>query len=371
MSKLPETIALPGPIDLHVHLREPGTNHSETIESGTRAALLGGFVLICVMPNNPGMPTWTYRRLMGKEQRAYRRAYIPTAFYAGSQPESNNESELERMAERAIGLKLYAAKTTGNKNDYEAADFKDVVAEWHRVTDKPIMLHSGKNNLHDFINLIAKQLGHQLHVCHVNSPHDVNLVTSARNEGLSVTCGVCPHHLLMTSHDLKTRGEFARMQPPLASQIDAEHLLWLLARGEIDIVETDHAPHSKKSKWEAENEGNECNGVPGSEFAQALLMYQAKKNKVGLERLVEAMSTKPADIIGVRMTNHTTATWSMEEFRIEDEGMQVASGANWTPYLGMLALGKLTEVRILGQVLVRNGEIVNKEPRIINQNHII
>jgi dihydroorotase len=112
--KKADSITIPGAVDLHVHLREPSTIEAENIKSGTRAGLLGGQVLICDMPNNPGSPTWTMDRLMDKQKRIERSAYIPVATYAGSQPESNNLDELAAMATKSIGLKLYGAPTTGN-----------------------------------------------------------------------------------------------------------------------------------------------------------------------------------------------------------------------------------------------------------------
>jgi len=133
MPKLPETITIPSAVDLHVHLREPSTNKAETIESGSLAALLGGFALICDMSNNPGRPTWTLRRTKDKHNRIWRTSYIPVATYAGSQPESNNERELPKMAPYSIGLKSYLGETTGNDREYEASDFKDIWQLWKNL----------------------------------------------------------------------------------------------------------------------------------------------------------------------------------------------------------------------------------------------
>jgi dihydroorotase len=103
------SITVPGAIDLHVHFREPGDNKAETIRTGSKAALLGGYVLVCDMPNNPGNPMWTLERLEQKKKIIEKTSYIPIGIYAGSQPESDNLEELNLMAEHAIGLKLYGA----------------------------------------------------------------------------------------------------------------------------------------------------------------------------------------------------------------------------------------------------------------------
>lgn len=294
----PETFTTAGGIDLHTHLREPSTNHAETIEGGTRAALLGGFVMVADMPNNPGLPVWTRERLDKKIEIAEAQAWIPTAFYAGCQPESDTVGELESMAPSAIALKLYGDPTTGNDNRYEASDFDEIIAEWHRVApDKPIMFHAGEDNLDSMIWRVAVGLGHHLHVCHVNDPLQVETVQNAKLDGLTVTSGVTPHHLLMTSHDVHVKGKFAEMKPPLADQDDTEELMWLLDQGKIDIIETDFAPHSLDAKYKAEHEGGDCFGLPGIEHALPLLFYQVSIGRLSMERLLDATQVRPAEIL--------------------------------------------------------------------------
>ena len=351
-----ETYSLPGAIDLHVHLREPSTNQAETIYGGTRAAMLGGFVLVADMPNNPGKPTWTRERLEEKIEIAHRDSYIPIGFYAGSQPESDNVGQLGGMSDRAIGLKLYGDPTTGNANTYEAADFRDIVAEWDLVApNKPIMFHAGEDNLEAMIDLVAREYEHHLHVCHVNSRTQVELVQSAKDTGLNVTCGVCPHHLLKTSYDVVTQGTFAEMKPPLAHQDEAEYLMQLLARGEIDVIESDFAPHTADAKYEAENEGGHCFGVPGIEHVFPLLFYQMKKGRLSERSLINATFYRPMEILGLKTSPGNIVKWDTSGgvYRIEQEDVEATCG--WTPYLGMLAIGRLSEVTIGGTTLVKDG----------------
>lgn len=372
------TITIPGAIDLHVHFREPGDNKTETIKSGSKAALLGGYVLVCDMPNNPGNPTWSLTRLQQKQSIIARSAYIPVSTYAGSQPDSNNIDELERMAPLAIGLKLYGAATTGNHVDYEPKDFEAIIKQWHKVApNKPIMLHSGKDNLQGFIDLIAKTNNHPLHVCHIFSVAHAELALKARLQGLSVTSAVCPHHLFKSSYHVTTEGWFARMQPPLLHQDEAEELFNLFAIGKIDILETDHAPHLVQNKWAAEYENPQgihdpqhatCYGVPGIEFALPLLFYQMQKGRLTLERIIEATSTKPAEIIGIKQKNNTVVTWRMDAYRIGEEYPKGLSGSGWTPYLNNIAVGKVETVRIAGKTLVDKGKIIAKLPRAITSS---
>lgn len=372
----PETLTLPGAVDLHVHLREPSVNNAETIHSGTRAALFGGYVLVGDMPNNPGHETWSAERVLEKHTIIEQDAYIPVATYAGSQPNSDNIGELAKMAPNCIGLKLYGAPTTGNDKDFSAGDFRSIVEEWHRVApDKPIMFHSGKENLDEMIGMVAGEFGHHIHICHVNDPQEVRLINEMKHqEDWDITCGVCPHHLFKTSHDVTTQGWFARMQPPLANQIDSEQLFDQLSRGEIDAVETDHAPHTLDSKWKAEDENpngthdpqhTTCFGVPGIEFALPLLFYQEKRARISMERIEEVVSKKPAEIFGIHLRKDTTVTWRMGEYRIGDD--DVESGSEWTPFVGMLAVGDIVQTKISGLNVVEETEIIMRANRVISQ----
>lgn len=361
------TLTISGAIDLHVHFRQPSDNKSETIASGSKAALMGGFVAVCDMPNNPGRPVWSFKAAEAKQAIIKKEAYIPIGTYAGAQPESDNIDELERLAQVSIGLKSYATKTTGNDREYGAVDFRPIHEQWHKVApDKPIMLHSGEDNLEEFINSVAKDLNHHLHVCHVNNARDVKLVSRAKKQGLPVSCGVCPHHLFKTSHDEVSEGWFSRMMPPLARQDEAEELFKLLSRGEIDVVESDHAPHSLQAKMKAETEEGECFGVPGVEFMVPLLLYQMTKGRISQQRLVDATSTKPAQILGIKLSAQTKVTWDMQTYRIGHETPRGLSGSHWTPYMDKLATGKVKKITLGGQTLINNGKIIKKLPRFIS-----
>jgi dihydroorotase len=378
---MPKTITIPGAIDLHVHFREPGSNKAETIKSGSKAALMGGYVLACDMPNNPGNPTWSLEKLDEKQGIIKRKSYIPMGTYAGSQPESNNLNELAKMASKSIGLKLYGAATTGNHVDYEPSDFAKIVETWHGLApNKPIMLHSGKDNLGQFINLIAKKNNHPLHVCHLFSVKQAKQVQQAKKRVLPVTSAVCPHHLFKTSHHTLTEGWFARMQPPPLNQNEAEQLFKMLVNGEIDALETDHAPHSEENKWTAETENPNaihdpnhltCFGVPGVEFALPLLFYQMQKGNITLDRIVDITSKAPAKIIGVKLSPKTKVTWQMDEYRIGHNYPKGLSGSGWTPYLNNLAVGKVKTVMLAGKKIYHTGTAVKSGCVISERGQVI
>jgi dihydroorotase len=375
-----DKLTIPAAIDLHVHFREPGDNKAETIKSGSKAALQGGYALVCDMPNNPGNPTWTMERLQTKQGIINKSAYVPVATYAGSQPQEDNLQELEAMGQAAIGLKLYGATTTGNEYNYDAKDFEAIVARWHELQpDKPIMLHSGSDNFADFVELIAKKHKHHLHLAHVNNPKDVHIATEATKAGLSVSCGICPHHLLKTSYDTHSEGWFARMLPPLAHQDQADELFKLFAKGDIDVLETDHAPHTLENKWQAETENPEgvrdmqtaaCFGVPGIEFALPLMFYQIERGRLSLDRLIEASSKLPAEIIGIKLSDDTKVIWKMERYRIGHEDLEL-SGAGWSPYLDKIAVGKVWQSQAGGKTLIKDGKIVAELSQVAQRGDTI
>ncbi|OGL30723.1 hypothetical protein A3F37_03840 [Candidatus Saccharibacteria bacterium RIFCSPHIGHO2_12_FULL_41_12] len=362
-------IKLPGAIDLHVHLREPSDNKAETIKNGSLAAAHGGFSLICDMPNNPGNPTWTVAKLKEKIAIAKKNATVTTLFYAGSQPESNNIAQLESMASAgAVGLKLYGAPTTGNDKDYTAKDFEQIIKEWHRVApDKPIMLHAGADNLEDLINLVTKKYSHHLHICHVHSSKAVKLINSYKTKGYKISCGVCPHHLLKTSHETLGKGWFSRMQPPLANQDEAESLLKLFAGGAIDLLESDYAPHTKDYKLAAETNNphgvhkpthTTCFGVPGIEHIMPIMLSLVRKNIISLDRLIDATHTQPIKVLGLDKNTFGPAK-NYAKWDISDQSVKrisekdVISGSDWSPYVGYIAGGKLIK-------LVSSGKIVHE-----------
>jgi dihydroorotase-like cyclic amidohydrolase len=357
-----ENITLPGFVDVHVHLREPGNNPSETIRNGSLAAAIGGYVLICDMPNNPGNPTWTSERLEEKISIQQSEPIIPVLFYAGSQPESDNLDQLDPMSKKAVGLKLYGAPTTGNSRDYTAKDFDRIVQEWHRVApDLPIMLHAGKDNLADMIDLVADKYLQPLHICHVNDPHEVELKTEARSNGLDVTCGVCPHHLFKTSHDVKSQGWFARMQPPLATQLKSEELWIQLADGEIDLIESDYAPHPVQAKLKAEGKNPKgihdarhttCYGVPGIEHIGPIMIRQAKLGNISMDRLIDAMHTKPLEVIRRKDQENSEVDWRLDTYLIKES--DIVSGSHMSPYVGSVGVGRVVESRLgNGMVIMR------------------
>lgn len=360
MGELTGEMLFPPFVDIHTHFREPSpSNKAETFRNGTQAALESGILVTADMPNTPKHETWSEERVLEKASLIdlYARGFVMV--HAGGQPESDNIGEFARMALFTAGFKGYGGKTTNNTREYEAEDFREGVAEWNRVApNSPYIFHAGKENLEDMIHLVAGEFGHHLHVAHVNHPNQVRMVKRYKEMGLPVTCGITPHHLLMDTHDEITKGKFAEMMPRLAHQDDAEELIRMLANGDIDIIETDYAPHTKDAKLQAEIDEADCFGEPGIEHVAGQLFYQVHKGRLPLERLVDAFSTKPAKLLGITIDPKVLVSWNMDMHVVEERS--VLSGAGWSPYVGNLAVGSVVDIPALtpkSKFLIRGAHI--------------
>ena len=376
MSNQLEIVTIPTAVDIHDHLRWPSpVNLSEDFESGTKSAALSGFGLLCDMPNTQGRPTWSWEEVEFKHNGVKEQAWVPMAFHAGSQLDSEaqptNLDELEAMSKGTIGLKLYFGLTTGNESvkDINVWDYEPIVKRWHEVApDKPILVHRGNADLEEIIAMVAIRYEHPLHVCHVNNPDEVRVVKVAKDHELPVTCGVTPHHLFKTSHEVMTSGWNKRMQPPLARQDDAEELWRMLVNGDIDIVETDHAPHPLENKRRAEvlnphghetsEPGATCYGVSGIEETMPQLLYQERLGRISLDRLVEVTSTKPAEIIGVRLGRHTKVSYLRELGQVQNPT---------SIYHGNMIGGRVLRSVIRNTLVVDDGKLVERMGLVISE----
>jgi dihydroorotase len=378
MAKYPEQFTFAGGFDIHTHLREPSpTNKAETFMTGTQAGLLAGNVAIADISNTPAHETKNLDRVIEKVGIANHRAFGPIALWFGSQPEWNNIGEYSRVGRYVVGLKVFAHPTTGNTKHYVADDFEEQLTVWHETNpDLPVALHSGEDNLEGFIDL-AEKIGFHLHNFHTNKPEDVNLISKAKERGVEVTCGTCPHHLIMSEEEVTNWGK--RMQPPLADAVDSEYLIYQTINGQVDALETDHAPHPQKAKIEADRlnpEGIEdtslprCYGVRSLGVALPLMLNEFQKRDVPLERFVEITSINPAKIMGVKFAETTSVTYLMEEYEIKDDG-PAPEGAAPSPFLGRMALGRVETTKISGITVVENGKLVRPYPKLIRRGETI
>jgi len=347
MSK--EIVRLPGLIDAHVHLREPGATQKEDFETGTRAAIAGGYTTVLDMPNNPE-PTVAPDALQKKIQLAGNRIYCDIGFHFGGTRESSQY--FEEVKNEVFGLKVYMNHTTGTLLVENPQDLQDIFARWPR--GKIIMVHAEGETLRTAIDL-AKNNNQRLHVCHVSQKQEIEMIRDAKEKRLPVTCEVSAHHLFLTENDVSSLGSFGIMRPPLATESDRQALWDNL--DVVDIIASDHAPHTKEEKTSEKPPF----GVPGLETTLPLLLTAVVDGRLTIERLVQLTSTRPREIFAVEETTDTYTEVDLRESYIID-GSKLRTKAGWTPFDGVRVTGRVVRVILRGEV-VCDGESIKEYPR--------
>jgi len=343
MPEQSNVIRLPGLIDVHVHLRDPGQTQKEDFTSGTKAAVAGGFVTVVDMPNN-AEPITTIERLRNKIKIAERKTISDIGFHYGSL--GDNLSTFEEAAKLSVGLKLYLNNTTGGYL-LDVKHLKKIYGAWPK--DKVVLLHAEEDVIDVAIESM-EGLNRPIHVCHMPSKEILEKIIKAKRAGYPVTCGVCPHHLFLTNDDLKTLGSYGKMLPSLKTKADQEYLWDHL--DDIDIFESDHAPHTHKEKQEG------AHGVPGLETTLPLLLTAEKQGRITREQIIEKCFTKPAEIFNLKTDADSYVEVSLEECVINNTELKTKCG--WSPFHGQKVTGKVLKTVIRGKVVYENGEIKTK-----------
>ena len=312
--------ALPGLVDPHVHLREPGFAYKETVRTGTLAAAHGGYTAVCSMPNLRPVPD-TIDSLNVQLDIIKRDAAVAVRPY-GAITRGEQGAELADMAE----LAPFVAGFSDDGRGVQSEELMRAAMERAKSLGKPIVAHAEDESLlkkgwavhdgayaraHGLIGNdpesewrqverdleLVRETGCKYHVCHVSTKETVSLVRLAKFEGLDVTCETGPHYLTLTDGDLQDDGRF-RMNPPIRSAADRDALIEGLCDGTVDMIATDHAPHSREEK--SGGLARSLNGIVGLECAFPVLYTKLVRGKItSLERLVELMSAAPARRFGL------------------------------------------------------------------------
>ena len=343
-------LTLPGLIDTHVHLREPGATQKEDFETGTKAAIAGGYTTILDMPNNPE-PTVSPEALDKKISLATGRIFCDVGFHFGASADSYQY--FKQLKERVFGLKVYMNHTTGTLLQEDPKILQTIFETWPK--DKVLMVHAEGPTLETAISL-AKKNGNRLHVCHVSRASEISTIRQAKQTGVSITCEVTCHHLFLTEEDVKTLGAFGMMRPSLASKED-QNALWAgIADGTVDIIASDHAPHTKMEK----ESDNPPFGVPGLETTLPLLLTAVHDDKLTVNDIIRLCHTTPAKIFNIP-TDETTyiEVDDQEEYEIKNEDLKTKCG--WSPFQGKRVKGKVKRVFLRGEKVFENGQVLGKK----------
>lgn len=338
------TKRLPGLIDVHVHLREPGGEHKEDIASGSAAALAGGVTMLLDMPNTYP-PIVDAPALALKRDLASQEALCDLGFFVGAT--ETNASEVAALAAQAVGLKIYLDQTYGPLRMHSLAALLAHFRTW--PADRPIAVHAEGLSAAMAIGM-ACCFGRRLHLCHVSRADEIALIRAAKESGAAVTCEVAPHHLFLTEADAQRLGPYGAMKPPLATKADRA-ALWA-SLDVVDCIATDHAPHTR-----AEKEGTDPPpGVPGLETMLPLLLTAVAEGRLTLERLVELTHDRPQRIFGLPAQPDTWVEVDPgAHHTLSHRNLHTKCG--WTPFEGLTVLGRVERVVLRGRTVFENGQI--------------
>jgi len=340
---------LPGLIDPHVHLREPGATHKEDWDSGTAAALAGGFTTVLAMPNTQP-PITDAATLDLALSVAQAKAHCDYAQYLGAGAD-NIETAMD-LAPRVAGLKLYLDQTYGPLRLDDMTLWMQHFQRWPKRL--PIVAHSESRTMAAVI-LLAAIYDRPVHIAHVSLREEILLIRAAKERGIKVTCEVAPHHLFLTAplssgEGIGVRGIY-EVRPRLASQSDVD-ALWANLEV-IDCFATDHAPHTRDEK-----EGPKPPpGFPGLETALPLLLTAVADGRLTLDDLLLRMVTNPRKIFALPEQEQTwievdpAAEW-------EISARKLYSRCGWTPFEGWKVRGLVKRVVLRDQEVFRDGRVL-------------
>ncbi|NXD31956.1 PYR1 protein, partial [Spelaeornis formosus] len=339
-------IRLPGLIDVHVHLREPGGTHKEDFASGTAAALAGGVTMVCAMPNtSPAVTDATSFALAQKLAEAGARCDF--ALFLGASVD--NAGTLSPLAGAAAGLKMYLNDTFSSLRMDDVSLWMEHLEQWPRHL--PIVAHAERQTVAAVL-MVAQLYQRSVHICHVARREEILLIKAAKQRGIPVTCEVAPHHLFLSQDDLGRLGRGrAAVRPELGTRQDVE-ALW----ENMDIIDcfaTDHAPHTLEEKQGQEPPP----GYPGLETMLPLLLTAVSEGRLSVEDIVQRLYENPRKIFGLPAQEDTYVEVDLEHEWIIPSSM-VFSKARWTPFEGMQVKGTVRRVVLRGEVAYIDGQVL-------------
>jgi dihydroorotase (multifunctional complex type) len=341
-------IVLPGVIDVHVHVRDLEQSHKEDWASLGRAALSGGVTTVFAMPNTQP-PLDSVERVRDYRRRA--QASSLNAYIYGAVTRENLQN-FDELAPHVDAFKLYLGETTGqlviSDKKLHREIFKIVTQ-----TEKILTVHAQRGGdptevtRHEaddilYVLDLAAAYETKLHLAHVTTQRAVEAILEAKKSKIDVSFETCPHYLYFTAKDREERGAWLKMNPPLATEEDREFLWWALGKGLIDIIATDHAPHTIEEKSVGYERAPA--GVPGVEFLLPLLFDAVNADKISLARLVEVCCQNPAKRFG--LPKGEIAVGLDADLVVVDPDIKktiareaVQSKCGWSPYEGLTLRG--------------------------------
>jgi dihydroorotase len=379
-------IALPGLIDAHVHLRDMELSYKETFETGTMAAAAGGFTTVLDMPNTKP-PTDNHGALKEKISRAQGRLFANVGFQGALIDDQIALIDMKNAG--AIAFKLYLNKSleTFDSSDenklaraLQGAKECNAIVTIHAEDGDAIRsvqkrsIAQDKTNVEDFLRghtpaievsavrkivTLAKRFGVRIHVCHITIPEAVRLVGKIPN----ATCEATAHHLLLNQSVLKKQRTLALCVPPIRSEQNRRALWKLFCAGKVDILASDHAPHTIEEKT-VTNAWKAASGVPGLETSLPVLFTQVSRGTLSLRRLIEATAAIPAKIFRLQHKGFLREGFAADVVLVDPKAKskvrpaEFLSKAKYSPFEGMPCIGRAAYTIVNGTLVAERGVIV-------------
>ena len=378
-------VILPGIIDTQVHFREPGSTDAEDLESGSRAAVLGGVTSLFEMPNtNP--PTSDLIEFDKKLQLAKDRMHSNYAFYFGATPDNVDQLSKLKNLKGCCGVKLFAGSSTGKLLVDKEADIEKVISN----SDRIVSIHSEdeeilklrkkfivKGDVHSHpewrnsecaisstrrVVKIAERYNKQIHILHVSTKEEVDFLAMHKK---NVTFETTPQHLTLYAPDCYDKlGTYAQMNPPIRGK-DHYERLWVAIKNDlVDVLGSDHAPHLKENK--DKEYPNSPSGMPGVQTIFPVMLDHVNNGKLPLEKLIKLLCENPCKIFGIKNKGFIKEGYDADltivdmkkEQIIKDE--MIASKCGWTPFNNYIVKGFPIGTIVNGVLVMSEGKIVSK-----------
>ena len=378
-----DKVVLPGIIDTQVHFREPGSTDAEDLESGSRAAVLGGVTSLFEMPNtNP--PTSNLVEFDKKLQAAKNRMHSNYAFYFGATPDNTDQLARLKDVEGCCGVKLFAGSSTGNLLVDKETDIEKVISS----SDRVVSIHSEdediiklrkkfirKGDVHSHpewrnvecamsstrrVVKIAERYNKKIHVLHVTTKDEVDFLAMHKK---NVTFETTPQHLTLYAPDCYDKlGTYAQMNPPLRTKEHYDRLWVAIKNNIVDVLGSDHAPHLKENK--DKEYPNTPSGMPGVQTIFPVMLDHVNNGKLTLQQLINLMCENPCKIFGIKNKGYIKEGFDADltiadmnkEVTIKNE--MIASKCGWTPFNNHKVKGFPVGTIVNGHLVMSDGKVI-------------
>ena len=371
-------LILPGGLDMHVHFRDPGMTHKEDFSTGSKAAAFGGITCFFDMPNTIPLTT-TKQKLIDKIKIGENKSYVDFGIYSGLT--NDNLDEISDMDRYCSGFKLYMAESTNSMN-FNIKNLK--LLKNIDFSNKPILIHAEDNKYFnnrikernliehnisrpsiseikaiDNIISIFKDSKLRIHICHISSSDRIDEIRNLHN----ITCGITPHHLFLNIENKKKIQSLYKVNPPIREKLRREILFRYLKENKIDVIESDHAPHSFHEK--NVNFDEAPSGIPGVETMIPIFLFLIKKGIISVTQFLNLFCEKPSKILGVpkgKIEVGRDADFIIVDLnkstKINSEELHYKCG--WTPFENFHAIFP-KHVFLRGKQLICDGELMTNK----------